>query len=65
VKSHGRKALLPIQFQADMGILLGAMFLWNMAGALVLVPALACFLLPQADRLTRSATSPAVQGAEK
>ena len=37
----------PIKFQADMGILLAFMFLWNMVGALVLVPALACFLMPQ------------------
>ena len=29
-----------------MGILLAFMFLWNMLGALVLFPALACFLLP-------------------
>jgi len=35
----------PIKFQADMGILLAFMFVWNMAGALVLLPALACFLL--------------------
>jgi predicted RND superfamily exporter protein len=31
----------PIKFQADMGILLTFMFLWNMLGALVLLPALA------------------------
>lgn len=37
--------LSPIKFQADMGILLGFMFIWNMVGALVLVPALAHFLL--------------------
>jgi uncharacterized protein len=36
----------PIKFQADMGILLTFMFLWNMVGALVLMPALAYFLLP-------------------
>jgi len=36
----------PIKFQADMGILLAFMFLWNMVGALVLLPALAHFLLP-------------------
>ncbi len=36
----------PIKFQADMGILLTFMFLWNMVGALVLMPALAHFLLP-------------------
>lgn len=36
----------PIKFQADMGLLLSFMFLLNMLGALVLVPSLACFLLP-------------------
>jgi len=35
----------PIKFQADMGVLLAFMFLWNMLGALVLLPALAHFLL--------------------
>ncbi|OGA97615.1 MAG: RND transporter [Burkholderiales bacterium RIFCSPHIGHO2_12_FULL_69_20] len=35
----------PIKFQADMGILLAFMFLWNMLGALVLIPALSHFLL--------------------
>ena len=34
-----------IKFQADMGILLTFMFLWNMIGALWLLPALARFLL--------------------
>lgn len=37
--------LSSIKFQADMGILLAFMFLWNMIGTLVLVPALAHFLL--------------------
>ena len=37
-----------LKFQADMGILLAFMFLWNMLGALLLLPALAHFLLPQA-----------------
>jgi predicted RND superfamily exporter protein len=37
-----------IKFQADMGLLLAFMFLWNMLGALVLIPALARFLLPGA-----------------
>jgi predicted RND superfamily exporter protein len=36
----------PIKFQADMGILLAFMFLLNMIGALVLIPALSRFLLP-------------------
>ncbi|ENQ7793624.1 efflux RND transporter permease subunit [Pseudomonas aeruginosa] len=34
----------PIKFQADMGILLAFMFIWNMLGALILLPALAHFL---------------------
>jgi len=38
-------ALSPIKFQADMGVLLAFMFIWNMLGALVLLPALAHFLL--------------------
>ncbi|NRF71998.1 MMPL family transporter [Aquincola sp. S2] len=38
-------AFSPIKFQADMGILLAFMFLWNMVGALVLIPALSHFLL--------------------
>jgi predicted RND superfamily exporter protein len=37
----------PIKFQADMGILLAFMFIWNMLGALILLPALAHFLLRQ------------------
>jgi len=39
-------AFSPIKFQADMGILLTFMFIWNMIGALVLIPALSYFLLP-------------------
>ncbi|MFT4531843.1 MAG: putative RND superfamily exporter protein, partial [Thalassolituus oleivorans] len=35
----------PIKFQADMGILLTFMFLWNMLGSLILLPALASFIL--------------------
>jgi predicted RND superfamily exporter protein len=50
----------PIKFQADMGILLSFMFVLNMLGALVLLPALAHFLLtprttiapPASDRNT-------------
>jgi predicted RND superfamily exporter protein len=40
----------PIKFQADMGLLLAFMFLWNMLGALILLPALAHFLLKPAPR---------------
>jgi predicted RND superfamily exporter protein len=45
-------AASPIKFQADMGILLTFMFIWNMFGALILMPALAVFLVkptPQPD----------------
>ena len=38
-------AVSPIKFQADMGILLTFMFIWNMFGALILMPALATFLI--------------------
>ena len=37
----------PIKFQADMGILLTFMFVWNMIGALVLDPR--AFVFPAAD----------------
>ncbi|ENO85574.1 efflux RND transporter permease subunit [Thauera linaloolentis] len=40
----------PIKFQADMGILLTFMFVWNMLGALILVPALSYFLLQGESR---------------
>lgn len=41
----GTWAFSPIKFQADMGILLAFMFIWNLLGALILMPALASFLL--------------------
>ena len=54
-------ALSPIKFQADMGILLAFMFIWNMLGALILTPALARLLMSQRglaaqSGCTRSAT---------
>jgi predicted RND superfamily exporter protein len=45
----------PIKFQADMGILLAFMFVWNMVGALVLLPALSRWLL-KAERPAPQAT---------
>jgi len=36
----------PIKFQADMGVLLAFMFLLNMLGALILLPALTCIFVP-------------------
>lgn len=44
----------PIKFQADMGILLAFMFIWNMVGALTLIPALSAFLLPTVPRTQES-----------
>jgi predicted RND superfamily exporter protein len=41
----------PIKFQADMGILLAFMFIWNMLGALILIPAMGHFLFqPKAEK---------------
>jgi uncharacterized protein len=42
----------PLKFQADMGILLTFMFLWNMLGVVTLLPALAHFLLKSAPKTT-------------
>ncbi len=46
----------PLKFQVDMGILLTFIFLWNMVGALTLLPALAVFLFggrPEAVELDK------------
>jgi predicted RND superfamily exporter protein len=40
----------PLKFQADMGILLTFMFLVNMVGAIILLPALACWLKPEVKK---------------
>ncbi|MCW5636754.1 MAG: hypothetical protein KIT17_25720, partial [Rubrivivax sp.] len=48
----------PIKFQADMGLLLAFMFLWNMLGALVLLPALAHFLLKPGQAAREPAAEP-------
>lgn len=42
----------PIKFQADMGVLLTFMFLWNMLGALILIPALSRVLM-RTEHLTK------------
>jgi len=42
----------PIKFQADMGLMLTFMFLWNMLGALLLLPAIAYYLVePEAQQV--------------
>jgi predicted RND superfamily exporter protein len=45
-------AFSDIKFQADMGLLLAFMFLWNMLGALILIPALSYFLLSTKKQIT-------------
>ena len=50
-------AFSDIKFQADMGVLLAFMFLWNMLGALVLLPALAHFLLRPGVSAAESSSS--------
>jgi len=52
-------AASPIKFQADMGILLAFMFVWNMVGAVILIPALSHFLLPSGPQASRA--PPAVE----
>jgi hypothetical protein len=54
-------AFSPIKFQADMGILLTFMFLWNMGGALVLMPALSRFLLARRPAPATQALAEAVE----
>jgi predicted RND superfamily exporter protein len=53
----------PIKFQADMGILLTFMFVWNMLGALILIPALSHFLLQGETRKHEHATLRPVEPA--
>ncbi|MYM86746.1 MMPL family transporter [Rugamonas sp. FT82W] len=47
----------PIKFQADMGILLTFMFVWNMLGALALIPALSYFLLERKSKVIHNLTT--------
>lgn len=49
----------PIALQADMGLLLGFMFLGNAAAALILVPALSRLLLPEEGRRPWTSTAQA------
>ncbi len=46
----------PIKFQADMGILLTFMFIWNMLGAIWLLPAMAYFLIKSDCRVKEKVT---------
>ena len=49
----------PIKYHADMGILLTFMFVWNMVGAIVLIPALTALLNPGSRKSSLRATTPA------
>ena len=49
----------PIQFQADMGLLLTFMFLWNMIGAMTLLPALSYYFLRVKPRVSAQMLSEA------
>ena len=44
----------PFKFQADMGVLLAFMSIWNMAGAAILIPALSHFLLAGPRQLSEA-----------
>ena len=48
----------PIKFQADMGLMLTFMFLWNMLGALTLLPALASYLVKAAPKAPEPVATP-------
>jgi len=50
-----------IKFQADMGLMLTFMFLWNMVGAIWLLPALARFLI-KPEKLAGKVGDPALVG---
>ncbi len=53
----------PIQFQANMGVLLFFMFIWNMIGALWLLPALARFMLNPERMLAKAKAAEAALAA--
>jgi predicted RND superfamily exporter protein len=55
----------PIKFQADMGILLTFMFIWNMIGALVLIPALSHFLLSSPKHVLSASSTPSAESVRK
>ena len=44
-----------LKFQADMGLLLAFMFMVNVLGAIILLPALAAFLVGPGSKLTATA----------
>jgi len=59
----GTWAFAALKFQADMGILLAFMFLVNLFGAALLLPALAAWLGVEQEEHARAAKSSASQGS--
>lgn len=57
-------AFSPIKFQADRGIPLAFMFIWNMLGALMLLPALAYCLLDKKSKQIPGTGAAVANGAE-
>ena len=54
----------PLQFQADIGIMLTFMFFVNMLGAIILLPALAAWLVkPKAAQVAPATVPPPEAGA--
>ena len=51
----------PIKFQADMGLMLAFMFLGNMLGALIIIPALATFILNPKNIVKPILSSPEIE----
>ncbi len=56
--------LSPIRFQAEMGVLLAIILLFNMVGALTVVPAVIGILKPRGFPFSRSKSEPEAQSAE-
>jgi predicted RND superfamily exporter protein len=57
----GTWAFSPLQFQADVGLMLTFMFLVNMLGAMLLLPALGAWLLPYSRRMRAAKAAGAEQ----
>ena len=56
-------AFSPLKFQADVGLMLTFMFLVNMLGAMLLLPALGAWLLPYSRKMKRSRAAAAAEKA--
>jgi predicted RND superfamily exporter protein len=59
----GTWAFSALKFQADMGVLLAFMFLFNMLGAMLLMPALATLLFRRHRKVRQTASAPGISPA--